>query len=174
MIVKKIGYRIRVFLQIINAGLLHDGSLKCAPTVFLGKRVEIKPKKGSLICLLGSCVISNDCVLEAFGGGKIFIEERVFMNNRTQIVAKEAISIGKETTIGPNVMIYDHDHAIGKKNEYVSAPIVIGKNVWIGAGAIILKGVRIGDHAVVAAGAIVTNDIPEGFTYINKITPILK
>src|ERR1700740_1725935 len=37
----------------------------------------------------------------------------------------------------------------------------IGHDVWIGHGAIVLPGRRIGTGAVVAAGAIVTNDIPD-------------
>ena len=40
-------------------------------------------------------------------------------------------------------------------------PVVIGDDVWIGANAVILPGVTIGRHAVVAAGAVVTQDVPE-------------
>ena len=40
-------------------------------------------------------------------------------------------------------------------------PVVIGDDVWIGANAVILPGVTIGRHVVVAAGAVVTNDVPD-------------
>jgi acetyltransferase-like isoleucine patch superfamily enzyme len=43
----------------------------------------------------------------------------------------------------------------------LSGPIVIGKKVWIGSHTTILQGVTIGDNAVIAAGAVVTNDVPE-------------
>lgn len=37
----------------------------------------------------------------------------------------------------------------------------IGNDVWIGYGARILGGVKIGDGAIIAAGAVVTQDIPD-------------
>ena len=37
----------------------------------------------------------------------------------------------------------------------------IGNDVWIGYGARILGGVKIGDGAIVAAGAMVTQDVPD-------------
>jgi acetyltransferase-like isoleucine patch superfamily enzyme len=40
-------------------------------------------------------------------------------------------------------------------------PVVIGDDVWIGANAVILPGVTIGRHVVVAAGAVVTQDVPD-------------
>ena len=40
-------------------------------------------------------------------------------------------------------------------------PAVIGNDVWIGYGARILGGVKIGDGAIVAAGAVVTQDVPD-------------
>jgi acetyltransferase-like isoleucine patch superfamily enzyme len=38
---------------------------------------------------------------------------------------------------------------------------VIEDDVWIGANAVILPGVTIGKHVVVAAGAVVTQDVPD-------------
>lgn len=37
----------------------------------------------------------------------------------------------------------------------------IGNDVWIGYGARILGGVKIGDGAIIAAGAVVTQDVPD-------------
>ena len=37
----------------------------------------------------------------------------------------------------------------------------IGNDVWIGYGARILGGIQIGDGAIVAAGAVVTQDVPD-------------
>ncbi|MCD7909374.1 MAG: sugar O-acetyltransferase, partial [Clostridium sp.] len=39
--------------------------------------------------------------------------------------------------------------------------IHIRKNAWIGAGATILQGVTVGKSAIVAAGAVVTQDVPD-------------
>ncbi|MDF2716415.1 MAG: 2,3,4,5-tetrahydropyridine-2,6-carboxylate N-succinyltransferase, partial [Paenibacillus sp.] len=40
-------------------------------------------------------------------------------------------------------------------------PVVIEDDVLVGANAVILEGVRIGKGSVVAAGAVVTQDVPE-------------
>ncbi len=40
-------------------------------------------------------------------------------------------------------------------------PVVVEDDVLIGANAVVLEGVRIGKGAVVAAGAVVTEDVPE-------------
>jgi acetyltransferase-like isoleucine patch superfamily enzyme len=82
------------------------------------------------------------------------------------IVAQKLIEIGDGTTIGPNVVIYDHDHTFGRskktsKDQFRKAEVIIGKNVWIGAGAIILKGTIIGDNCVIGAGTIITGQIQE-------------
>ena len=105
-------------------------------------------------------------------GGKISFESKIFVNRNAVIVSHKEISIGAGTTIGPNVLIYDHDH--NRQGEgFLSEPIKIGRNVWIGAGAIILKGVSIGDNSVVGAGSLVTRDVPAYSTYIDKRTPIV-
>ena len=43
----------------------------------------------------------------------------------------------------------------------VENDIDIGDDVWIGANSVIVSGVRINKGAVVAAGAVVTEDVPE-------------
>lgn len=43
-------------------------------------------------------------------GGKLRIGDTVFMNRNAIIVCRENITIGNNTSIGPNVCIYDHNH----------------------------------------------------------------
>ena len=106
----------------------------------IGKKSEVR-KNTELAATNGTLEIGNVC----------------FINRNCIINARERIQIGDRTTIGPGVYIYDHDHA--EDGEFVTAPIVIGKNVWIGAGCIILKGVTIGDGSIIAAGTLVTKDV---------------
>lgn len=104
--------------------------------------------------------------------GKITIGNHVFLNSGCIITAREAITIGEGTIFGPNVIVYDHNHKTENRrildNDYVCAPITIGKHAWIGAGTIILKGATIGDNCVIAAGSIVTGDIPANTTMVQK------
>ena len=84
-----------------------------------------------------------------------------FINENVQITAGDVIEIGKDATIGRDVVIRSYDgHTICEPGYRKSEPIIIGKHVWIGQGATILKGVTIGEGAIVAAGAIVTKDVP--------------
>ena len=104
--------------------------------------------------------------------GKIIIGENCFINRDCMIVAHDLISIGNNTSIGPGVYIYDHDH--DGKGGYVSHPIIIGENVWIGAGCIILKGTTIGDNAVIGAGTLVCRDVVPGMMMLNKRETVIK
>ena len=84
-----------------------------------------------------------------------------FINENVQIICGDTIEIGKDCTIGRDVVIRSYDaHKIIKEEYQISEPIHIGEHVWIGQGATILKGVTIGNGAIIAAGAIVTRDVP--------------
>ena len=96
------------------------------------------------------------------------------------------VSVGKNTWIGPNVIldgsdnlqigdfcsissgvqIYTHDTvkwstSLGEE-EHERAPTTIGNGVYIGPNSIIQMGVTIGDRAVVGAMSFVNRDVPEG------------
>lgn len=110
-------------------------------------------------------VVCNNSILE--------IGDNVGIGPNNRIITRKKISIGNNTILGPNVLVYDHDHVFDKdtgvkKNEYVSSEISIGMNCWIGANVIILKGSKIGDNCLIAAGSIVTEDVPTGTTFIQK------
>ena len=53
-------------------------------------------------------------------------------------------------------------------------PVVIEDNVVIGANAVVLEGVRIGKGSVVAAGAVVTENIPENVVVAGMPARIIK
>lgn len=104
--------------------------------------------------------------------GGVCLEGPIYINRNTALVCRDSITIGQGTTIGPNVVIYDHDHDKNNRGAVVSKPVKIGENVWIGAGCIVLKGVCIGNNSIIAAGTIVTKDVPEGVLCRNVIQTI--
>lgn len=141
-------------------------------------------KSGSMLQVAGSHVISK-CVhsqliignrvmlynqvnfyLDA-PGAKILIGDNTYINRRTEIMAKESVSIGRGCAISWDVVITDTDyHQL--EGTISTKPIVIGDEVWIGCKSIVLKGVTIGNGAVVAAGSVVTKDV-EPYTLVAGI-----
>lgn len=98
--------------------------------------------------------------LSVFKNASLHIGSGTYING-ARISAKHSVSIGKNCTIAPEVLIMDSDfHDLHDQNkEGISEGVVIENNVWIANRATILKGVRIGAHAVVASGAVVTKDV---------------
>ena len=133
-------------------------SFKLSKRVSLTTKINLKGKGrinfGKGLHLRSGCKFISD-------GGNIIIEDGVFINYNCIITSLYSITIGKGSSIGPNVCIFDHDHDLNTKGHYNGAEIIIGKNVWIGANVVILKGTEIGDNSVVGAGSIITKSIPK-------------
>jgi maltose O-acetyltransferase len=72
--------------------------------------------------------------------------------------------IGKNSAIGPRVIIGPAQHEIGpskrRAGRAIFLPVIIKDGVWIGARAVIYGGVTIGKGSIVAAGAVVIKDVP--------------
>ncbi|GEN50575.1 2,3,4,5-tetrahydropyridine-2,6-dicarboxylate N-acetyltransferase [Alkalibacterium pelagium] len=106
-----------------------------------------------------------------------FIREHAVIGDSAVIMMGAVINIG--AVVGEGTMIdmgaILGGRAITGKNVHVGAgavlsgviepasakPVVVEDNVLIGANAVVLEGVTIGKGSVVAAGAIVTEDVPE-------------
>lgn len=71
----------------------------------------------------------------------------------------QLIKIGDNTIIGYNTTILCHEFLV---KEYVTGPVVIGRDVMVGANTTILPGVTIADGSVVSAHSLVNSDV-EGF-----------
>jgi sugar O-acyltransferase (sialic acid O-acetyltransferase NeuD family) len=67
--------------------------------------------------------------------------------------------------------IVDHECAVGNychlaPGVTLAGNVRVGSRVFIGAGANILPGISIGDAVTIGAGAVVTDDVPPGTTYV--------
>ena len=96
-------------------------------------------------------------------GKNVFIGQGVYFDAHP-----EAIEIGDDVLISPNVQILTHKRDLsGFKHgmRYYDVPhivqkVTLGNNCSIWLGAIIRPGVTVGEGGCVAAGAVVTKDVP--------------
>ncbi|WNQ10815.1 acyltransferase [Paenibacillus aurantius] len=97
-----------------------------------------------------------------FSGSRVHIGEGAFVNTGCFFENHGEITIGRNSSLGMEVMLCASTHEMGGPDKRagtpVGKPIVIGDGVWIGTRATVLPGVRIGDGCVIAAGAVVTKD----------------
>lgn len=114
------------------------------------------------------------CHIMIENDGNIQIGSNCFFNRNCSMTSLGKINIGNDCIFGENVKIYDHNHKtevtgeLFRKQGYSIGKVEIGTNVWIGSDVIILPNVRIGSNVVVAAGTIVSKDIPDNVTFIQK------
>ena len=110
-----------------------------------------------------SVIESFCCINNAVGDVIIGDNTRIGIHNT--IIGP--VTIGNHVNLAQGITVTALNHNfqdISKKIDeqgISTKPIVISDDVWIGANAVILPGVTIGRHVVVAAGAVVTNDIPD-------------
>ena len=117
--------------------------------------------------------LETDAKLRVIDGGFLEIGDNCFINCNSYITVMGKTKIGNNCMIGPNVMIFDHDHdymaeggiAAGKTSR---GEIIIGNNVWIGASCCILKGAVIEDGAVIAAGSVVKGHVGADTLFYQK------
>ncbi|MDP1540639.1 MAG: acyltransferase [Moraxellaceae bacterium] len=149
---------------------IYPVSLKFNHFKFFFIGVLVIANKGKLICE-GRFGSRSGCFINIYGGN-VLIKDGVTFNRGVNLNSQLKVEIGKDTFIGPSVLIYDHDHeiidGIVQKHDYIRAPVIIGDNVWVGANSIILKGVTIGSRSIIAAGSIVTKDVPSNTVFIQK------
>lgn len=138
------------------------------PKIALSSRIKVK--EGNLE--VGKhFTMKNYSYIAVVNGGEFRIEDSVYINRNCNMICHKSIHIGEHTSIGPNVVIYDHDHCFGPggiEKGFKTAAVTIGKNCWIGAGSIILKGTQIGEGSIVGAGTIVKGVIPPHSMVISK------
>lgn len=117
--------------------------------------------------------LESNAKVRVINGGILEIGENCFINCNSYITVEGKTTIKDNVLIGPNVMIFDHDHDYKsckgiRNSRNITGEIYIGNNVWIGAGSIILRGAYIEDDAVIAAGSIVKNRVKSGCLYVQK------
>lgn len=134
----------------------------------VNRNTAIEVANKSLLKIGKGVYTRQGVALSVRDGATLELGNGVFINRNTIITSRRSIIIEDGVTIGPNVCIYDHDHDVHNRGEYVIENVIVRKNAWIGSGVIILKGVTIGENAVVASGSVVTKDVPDNTILIQK------
>ena len=120
-------------------------------------------------------------IIFARAEAKVILEDDVRMSGVT-IYSRESIRIGKHTSIGGNVKIFDHDfHPIDPQERLEhpnsgmkTKPVDIGENVFIGANVIILKGSKIGNNCVIGAGAVVSGTFEDNTVIVGNPAKVVR
>lgn len=122
-------------------------------------------------------------------GENIFIGDNSFVNMNCVFLDCNAIHIGKNVLIGPNVQLYAVSHPVHAEDRVMprtdpqakhppfgecSAPIHIGDNCWLGGSAVVVQGVRIGNNVTIGAGSVVTRDIPDNVLAVGNPCRIIR
>lgn len=129
--------------------------------------------RGSIVTIGKMVRVHSRTRIRAHRNSVLTIGEGVKINCDCFIICQERIEIGAGTEFGPSVYLYDHDHdyRVGlKKEQYKSAPIIIGKDCWIGANTVILRGTQIGDNCVVGAGCVLSGQYENNSIIVQKRT----
>jgi acetyltransferase-like isoleucine patch superfamily enzyme len=113
--------------------------------------------------------IATHCAIFSREGGvagKVQIGDGTHIGDHSIIDCAANVTIGAEVAIGPNCILYSHDHdytsdsSAAWKGGLICKDITIEDGAWVGSGVTVLPGVTIGKRAVIAAGAVVTKDVP--------------
>jgi acetyltransferase-like isoleucine patch superfamily enzyme len=111
-----------------------------------------------------NCLIAHDvCINSESPSHELAISDNVQVSYGVRIDFTGGISIGRNTLISSNAVIYTHDHGYDPHSQPVGHELTIEDDVWIGIEAIVLPSVhRIGRGAIIGAGAVVTKPVPAG------------
>lgn len=177
-IVTDIFLAFRANVKCFSLKLMHMKTLYYHPYIRMDRNVNIR-LRGGVITLGKGVLVSARSVISASDGGRLTVGKMVGINSNSMLMCHNSISIGSNTIMGPGVYIYDHDHVFDsehgvRRNEYITAPVVIGKNCWIGANTVILRGTTIGDNCLIAAGSVIKGNIESGSIVVQKRETITK
>jgi acetyltransferase-like isoleucine patch superfamily enzyme len=134
--------------------------------VFLGKKVELRARRGYGRMVIGKWVHMGDGNAIRCHEGNLRIGDKCVFGKDNTVNCYLDIEFGAAALVADWVYICDFDHVISdvhvpiKDQGIVKSPVRIGPDVWIGAKASVLRGVTIGRGSVLAAHTVVTRDVP--------------
>ncbi len=144
-----------------------NGGVKLLPSVELRNAIFIKCSSDAVIGENSKLL----CVAKYNGkefSPKIEIGKNFHATRNFVIQCANKVFIGDNVLVASNVFIIDYNHGLSPETpSYLDTPlelssgVYIKDGVWIGNSVTILPGVTIGKKSIIAAGAVVTNNIPD-------------
>tara|TARA_B100000287_G_scaffold67275_1_gene58830 strand:- start:1813 stop:2670 length:858 start_codon:yes stop_codon:yes gene_type:complete len=132
---------------------------------FIGDNVRINCRK----FVAGSYLYMTEGVEVGRGGcfgprSNVIIGNNVGIFENAILNPSESISIGDNSGIGGEVMIWTHGAWLDVLSGFPSSfgPVKIGKNVWLPARTIVLPNSEIGDNCVISVNSVVNRNLPNG------------
>ncbi|MFB6182596.1 MAG: DapH/DapD/GlmU-related protein [Candidatus Nanohaloarchaea archaeon] len=101
-------------------------------------------------------------VFRTEGGGKIELEDSVFINCGTYLSSgSNVIRIGEDSGIGPfNIILASNHDKIS--NSDIKKGVTLGENVLLYSNSKVLPGTKVGDDCVIGAGSVLPSlDVSE-------------
>jgi acetyltransferase-like isoleucine patch superfamily enzyme len=134
-------------------------------TVCFGDGATVHP----FTTILEGTMIGKACLI----ADSVSIGRRVQIGEGCRIQAHTAICdgavIGAYVFIGSNVSLTDCDAPhLRDRTQEVHCPPRIDDDVVIGCNAVVRPGVHIGQGAQIGCGAVVTRDVPAGWTVVGN------
>lgn len=126
-------------------------------------RQQLVARLGSLGCHFGQAIhpsaqIARDVQI----GPGVMIMANVVVNPGSKIGAHTILNTG--ASIDHDCIIHDFVHI--SPGAVLAGNVVVEESTHIGMASSILPGIKIGAHCIVGAGAVVTKDVPAGYTVV--------
>ena len=150
--------------------------------VYISPSAIIKITSGGKLIIkskTGRVYISRHSTIHC-SSGTLTIGNGVFFNENNKLVCHNSIEIGDDCLFGPNVCVYDSDHAFSDHNAlirdqgYTMKEIILDKDVWVGAGSVITKGSIVGSHTVIGACTVVRGELKRNCVYAGNPVRLIK
>lgn len=104
-----------------NSGIVLTGFSR------VNRNTAIEVANKSLLKIGKGVYTRQGVALSVRDGATLELGNGVFINRNTIITSRRSIIIEDGVTIGPNVCIYDHDHDVHNRGEYVLENMIVKK-----------------------------------------------
>lgn len=149
--------------------LRHPSKIEIGDGVVVDDLVVLDAKgTGNRGIVLGNGVFLGRGTILSCKDGDIELGDHVNIGFHCEVFSGSSVRVGRYGLFAAYTYLVGGGHDFDRPEVPVveqarrSRGITLDENVWLGTGAKVLDGVRIGRDVVVGAGAVVTEDLPDG------------